>query len=490
MDLFSTPIYQEAEAGALPAAIKSRPDHPQKPLGTTPDSRKASGPIETNKFYANLMLGDQDYPAYMMPYSVSWTKGRVPTSGWGLTVSYVMPEMRVFGPTDGPCHHHSSPNGYFFSPPVLQNFVLDATELTNTTVMTTENQTDMSTMVSLRAGGVDAAPTIQFPLVQGQGFVTGLYDGACPLIRSAQAFLSVDSKCDGLKPGVQRYVVQMNDNSTWVIYARSKAGSPAIDLQQNTPTSLQAQSGFCGSIQMARVLDPSQGFASYDKAAGVYATGVSLSGQVNSDGSAGTYTFTYSKTDVANDTSFQSSSPLLMFALPHHYASFDDKTKAAVQNIEMQTTTKGSARAVLADSWTMVEPELPTDLGFLPWNPESKKTVNSLSAGSHETILNIARQEISQDMNAQTDLDSMYYSGKGLAKFASIVLAVAELLNDKATAADGLAKLKESFARFTENRQIHPLVYESTWGGVVSTASYTLNDPNVDFGNSYYNDHH
>ena len=412
MDLFASPINEEAEAGTLPAQIKSRPDHPQAPLGTTPASRKASGPIETNKFYANLMLGNQDFPAYMMPYSVSWTKGRAPTSGWGLTVSYVMPEMRVFGPNDGPCHHHSSPNGYFFSPPVLQNFVLDAAELSDKTAMTVENQTDMSTMVSLRSGGPEAAPTIQFPLVQGQGFVTGLYDGACPLIRSAQAFLSVDSACEGLKQGVQRYVVQMNDNSTWLIYARSRSGSPPIDLRQNSPTSLQAQQGFCGSIQMARVLDPAQGYASYDQAAGVFASGVTLTGQTSSDGAVGTYTFSFSKSDVANDASFMSSSPLLMFALPHHYASFDGKTKSALQNLEMQTTTKGGARAVLGDSWTMVEAELPVGLGFLPWDHRTKRTISVLSASSRETILNIARQEIAQDMNAQTDLDSMYYSGK------------------------------------------------------------------------------
>ena len=34
------------------------------------------------------------------------------------------------------------------------------------------------------------------------------------------------------------------------------------------------------------------------------------------------------------------------------------------------------------------------------------------------------------------------------------------------------------------------MVYDTAWKGVVSSASYVQNDSGVDFGNSYYNDHH
>lgn len=33
-------------------------------------------------------------------------------------------------------------------------------------------------------------------------------------------------------------------------------------------------------------------------------------------------------------------------------------------------------------------------------------------------------------------------------------------------------------------------ISKGAWGGVVSTGSYITGDPGVDFGNTYYNDHH
>jgi endo-1,3(4)-beta-glucanase len=53
-----------------------------------------------------------------------------------------------------------------------------------------------------------------------------------------------------------------------------------------------------------------------------------------------------------------------------------------------------------------------------------------------------------------------------------------------------LSQLKAAFSVFASNKQQHPLVYENAWGGVVSSASYTTGDAGVDFGNTYYNDHH
>lgn len=63
-------------------------------------------------------------------------------------------------------------------------------------------------------------------------------------------------------------------------------------------------------------------------------------------------------------------------------------------------------------------------------------------------------------------------------------------MDEKALAQAGLASLKEAFMRFVENRQQSPLVYEETWGGVVSIQAYVTGDPIADFGNTYYNDHH
>ncbi|PQE16905.1 glycoside hydrolase family 81 protein [Rutstroemia sp. NJR-2017a BBW] len=84
----------------------------------------------------------------------------------------------------------------------------------------------------------------------------------------------------------------------------------------------------------------------------------------------------------------------------------------------------------------------------------------------------------------------MYYSGKALAKFAGIVYTIHDIVGDVALAQAGLDKLKQSFERFSTNRQQFPLVYETAWSGLVSSASYTTLNSGADFGNTYYNDHH
>lgn len=65
-----------------------------------------------------------------------------------------------------------------------------------------------------------------------------------------------------------------------------------------------------------------------------------------------------------------------------------------------------------------------------------------------------------------------------------------DLLGDKALAATALGQLKVAFAQFADNQQQFPLLYESAWGGIVSSASYVTGQSGADFGNSYYNDHH
>ncbi len=90
----------------------------------------------------------------------------------------------------------------------------------------------------------------------------------------------------------------------------------------------------------------------------------------------------------------------------------------------------------------------------------------------------------------QTNLDSMYFSGKALSKFATLIYTIHELGQNPALAASGLARLKDAFNRFATNQQIYPLVYDTAWKGIVSSGSYVTGNAGQDFGNSYYNDHH
>lgn len=100
-----------------------------------------------------------------------------------------------------------------------------------------------------------------------------------------------------------------------------------------------------------------------------------------------------------------------MFALYHHLQSFDSATYTSVKQIQLDTTTKGPASAVVKDSWTMQEGQLPTDMGFDPWSP-SRRSVGTLSAAAVQRIIEVGTSEVNQNMDQQTNLDSMYFSGK------------------------------------------------------------------------------
>jgi len=107
-------------------------------------------------------------------------------------------------------------------------------------------------------------------------------------------------------------------------------------------------------------------------------------------------------------------------------------------------------------TWTMVENNLPADVGFAPWSP-ARGSATTLSGNVMTLMNNVAGQELNQDFNAQTNLDSMYFSGKGLAKFASVVYAVRDLSKNPGLANAGLQKLKTAFDVFVQNRQRNPL---------------------------------
>jgi endo-1,3(4)-beta-glucanase len=94
--------------------------------------------------------------------------------------------------------------------------------------------------------------------------------------------------------------------------------------------------------------------------------------------------------------------------------SFSPETAHGITTLRLQTTTKGMATGIIADAWNMNE-TLPVDIGFAPWNPLYRGTP-SLTPEVLSAIHEAAQIEIEQDFNAQCCLDSMYFSGKGLAK--------------------------------------------------------------------------
>lgn len=464
-------IFVPMATDAPPQQIPSRDDHPINKVNVV----DGDVPIYTNKFYANLFLANQNYPVWTHPYSLVWAKGTGDT--WGISVSHIERSQLAWGP-DG-----QTPPRYWIAPIGIQHIVLSAKELGTDTVLSTEELTAFSVYANL-APSVNAAPIVSFPLVQGMGFVTGLYNGAKPQLSSGVFFRTLNY-VEQLNGITYKYQITLEDGSHWLLYATpiGSLGAPPFVLVGNKL--IEGPDGFIGSIQIAKNPAETEGEKIFDSTAGAFATNATLSGSVN--GAFGSYTLDWGKSGVQNQT-------LLMFTLPHQVESFDQASKDALTSIELVTTTKGYAKAVVADKITMVEPELPASIGFAPWVPDQ----NSGSSGIERTELseeyrvmvqNSAAIELGQNMTAQTNLNSMYYSGKGLAKFASIIFTTQTMGKDTELAAAGLVKLKEALKTFIDNKQVVPLVYDNVWKGVVSSASYG-GDLGQDFGNTLYNDHH
>lgn len=463
-DIFAVPV----ATSAPPSSIVRRTDHPAPRLGV-----RKSGPIQTNKFYSNFFLGDQTGPTYTFPYSIAWSRGQGPAASWGIAISHTEPKQRVFGPIE-----YNKANAYYINPVGIQSMILSAKELGKDTLLAMDQTTAFSARVGLKRNAA-SPPSIIFPLIQGMAFVTGQFSGATPMIQSGVYIRSMVRVATNPKTNVVKYNFLLEDGTTWRVYGHSTSGA-ALDLQVINNGLVQSRNRFYGTVQIAKDPKTTGSEKVLDDGAGIYATGITLTGSTS--GTVGTYSFKFAKTGHPKGN-------IYTYALPHHVASFNADTTRRISALKLQTPTKGLGVAILGSVWTMTESNLPTSMSFSPWDITRGGRL-ALSTAVKNAIKPVALSEISQDMNAQTNLDSMYFSGKALAKFAQIVYVINDMLGDKALAQAGLNKLKAAFAVFATNKQKFPLIYESAWGGVVSSATYVNRDPMADFGNSYYNDHH
>lgn len=465
-----TDMFQPVSIGRPPAQLKDRAGHPVPRLGIN-----MTGPIETNKFYSNFFLNSQAFPAFMTPYSLTWSKGTGNAVSWGMAVSHIEQNQKAYGPRSSSIP--GNPSAYYINPLGIQSLIISAKELGKQTVLKSSDLQFMSGRAHLLPA--EGSPNkISFPMAQGAGFVSALFTNLKPWVQSSVFFRNV-AAAPSPKSGVYKYRLTLEDGTIWLLYACPDAGIDP-NFQLISSSLLQGVNNWSGLIQIAKL--PNSQFESlYDKSAGVYATSSRITGYANNG--VGTYNLGWDKGGP-----YAQSASLLMFALPHHVESLTAATKNAMTTLKLATVTKGIATAIYADYWSLQE-TLPTAMGFAPWRSSLGSKTN-ISPNAIKAIQNVSAIEASQDMNAQTNLNSMYYSGKGLSKFATLCWTMYEMSNQATLAAAALKKLQTAFNVFSQNRQQFPLFYDTDWKGLVSSASYATGDSGADFGNSYYNDHH
>src|SRR6266516_3296034 len=93
---------------------------------------------------------------------------------------------------------------------MIQSIILSAAELGNSTRLVTQSLTAFSVNVLLLPNP-NSPPAIMFPLVQGMGFVTGIYNNSTPYIQSSVFFRSVVRVNQAPRGGVIKYRITLED---------------------------------------------------------------------------------------------------------------------------------------------------------------------------------------------------------------------------------------------------------------------------------------
>ncbi len=310
-------------------------------------------------------------------------------------------------------------------------------------------------------------------LVQGQGFNSGIFSSATPVITMEGAILAINGVAPGSAnlTGVTKLKIQTNRyNRYWLVYASS-----ALSFTLSGAT-FTATAAYTGTLQIA-VLDVGGHEAAYDTAA----TSVLTGGSVNSTFSGNTATMTFSF------TSSGSGAPLV-FALPHHQDLMPSATYTGIELI----TLRGNMKAIQASSWTLSEALTP-----ISWR--SPNPIPSSAYSDVQAALNVEKNS-TQDVVGNGWGLSPYYSGKYLAKMARLIL-IAEEIGDNAAATSIATSLKTQITDYLSATPTgspgvmgsgykNVLLYQggSTWKGI--STQNGLADMGADFGSGRFNDHH
>ncbi|KAL7266442.1 endo-1,3-beta glucanase [Rhizina undulata] len=463
-NIFAAPISTDPPLSIFP----HRPQHPVPIKGIVGNENQ---PMQTNKFYSNLILGEQKQGVWSNPFMGWMVKD---DKNFGFAISHVEPSQFAGGPDQA-----ADPIQYYFGPLGIKSWIISSTEHNITSSSVTLDSPEMFSIdlnmhANLAAYGSDRKK-ITIPLVQGMGFVTAEYTQLTPRLDTGVFILSMQT----MKPpraGMTKLKVLLEDRRYWVIYALPAPGYPSLEWKLGGNSTLVATAEWSGIVQVSK-LPNGAGEDLLDSTAGAYPVLIDLEGTVS--GSTGSYTFNF-RTSGQNNAGAP-----LMYALPHQVATFDAATQAGMTSLRLSSITKGVMTGVIRNQWTMSHTDLPTNVGLLA---NLERVTGNAAAMKIISEVN-AREITNTDVASESNLDSMYFSGKALAKYAGI-LAVSLGTGNDTVSKTGLAKLETAISRFTENRQIYPLVYDDTWRGLVSDATYRTGDNGRDFGNALYNDHH
>ena len=309
---------------------------------------------------------------------------------------------------------------------------------------------DLSVTVSWNA----SQGTMKAPLVYGMPYASVLFDSLTPALQPAPgvAILTANGSSTEGTVTAQSVTVTLNNGQTWKIYA------PKTLAWTWSSSSIQASAALSGWIRIA--YQPIAAAASIlDQYAGAIPTGGSVDLSVSGDD--GIVRFDWQRTGDGE---------LLMMAMPHHMARMQSPSSPSLA----VPSLSGTLNAIAAGSWTLRYP-----LSTITWTAP-----RSLDLSASQDFQAALKTDANFSPTVTTD---PYFGGKQLAKLARLVLMAREQ-GENALASSMTSTLAAAAAPWLDGTNANPLVYDTTWGGIVTTKG--LADSAADFGQGYYNDHH
>jgi endo-1,3(4)-beta-glucanase len=315
----------------------------------------------------------------------------------GLNISHTDKDQLACGP-DPNCR----PFQYYISPLGIRSMSLGALQLNASSTITTTDYTPYSVRLTISTSYNGMDGSINYPLVQGMGFVTGHYRNLSPVIDSVVCVRCFDRVDGGMQRGYAKWRVLLEDGKTWLIYAFWHPDASPLELRQEGNQRLQhVGQPWTGMIQVAKCPNPETNERIYDTTAGSHATTITNKGYVFE--TQGWLKFQVERWGQ------NSSGGALMFALPHHVESFEEETKRkVVRSLQLRSPTKGVMTAVVGDHWSCFEHDLPVETEFFGLGI----TKYGVSDGIKQLLRQTAYEETRGNFCAECCGDSMYFSGK------------------------------------------------------------------------------
>ena len=409
-------------------------------------------PYPTGAFWTNLVVGDGLLPIQLHPYGVA-------VKPEGVQVSY------------GAAHRMVSQAA------IVDVFIpdLQLSSLEPYASRHVERFDNISVTMVYRLKGNSVMRT---PLVKGSPFVTVLYENATPVISSVMHFTALeecsekglsDKRASGGKEASDRgsaaYELTLGNYQRWLLFC-----SEPISLARSGDT-LAASGAITGYCRVAVLPLQNSGAALRALLAHAprYATGGGVSVRHTDDKALVTFAF-----------SSVGAGPLLMLALPHHsrvlVAPGGKEAGAVVAAYAPILSTKGRMRPVVGDTWTLAYPHSRVSWGYEADAPLADAQLAELRSSLQTDLLAVPPRAADP-----------YGFGKELARMAHLAL-IAEQLDMPEARLQALAVIEEAMLPWLQGLNSDALLYDLTYGGVVSTDG--LADSSSDFGSGWYNDHH